>query len=194
MPVGCTATIIYEMYVKEKVKIPKDMAGLMLSSIISDTLYFTSPTTTEKDKNAANELSKIAKVDLNDYAINFLKASSSIKNLSVKELIFSDFKNYVINDKNYGIAVITTMDYEQIIGNINEYITKLNELCDLNYKAAILFITDILKKGSYVIYSDSGERLIKDAFDLKNIEEGIFLETIIYRKKKIIPAIMKVLD
>ena len=92
-PVGCTSTMIYEMFIQEKVNIPSDIAGLMLSAILSDTLLLTSPTTTEDDKNAAVKLADIAKVDMDKYGLEMIKAASSIEGMSVKDLIKSDFKN-----------------------------------------------------------------------------------------------------
>lgn len=193
-PVGCTGTIIYDRYLKEGVKIPKDMAGLMLSAIISDTLLFTSPTTTELDKKFAYELAKIAKVDLERYGMEMLKAASSIKGLSVNELIMQDFKSYSINDKIYGIAVITTMDFDEIEKNMDEYIIRLNEMSEISYESVLIFIVDILKEGSYILYNTNAEELVANAFDLQNIKEGIFVKNLMSRKKQIIPAIMKELE
>ena len=193
-PVGCTATIIYEQFIKERVKIPRDIAGLLVSAIISDTLLFSSPTTTKDDIESANALAKIAKVDLNEYGIEMLKEASSIKGLTIKELIYQDFKTYSVNDKNYGIAVITTMDFDEIEKDIAKYIDELNKMSSSGFKAVLIFITDILKKGSYILYNETSENLIKNAFNLPNVYEGIFIEGLMSRKKQILPAILKVLD
>lgn len=193
-PVGCTATIIYDCFIKEGIKIPNDIAGLLLSAIISDTLLFTSPTTTEIDKESAYALAKIAKVDVQKYGMEMLKAASSIKGLSITELIMQDFKSYSINDKIYGIAVITTMDFDEISKNMTEYIDKLNEMSMLQYESVIIFIVDILKEGSYVLYNTNSEDLVANAFNLSDIEEGIFVKDLMSRKKQIIPAIMKELE
>ena len=193
-PVGCTATIIYEQFIKERVKIPRDIAGLLVSAIISDTLLFSSPTTTKDDLESAKALAKIAKVDLNEYGIEMLKEASSIKGLTIKELIYQDFKTYSVNDKNYGIAVITTMDFDEIEKDMNKYIEELNEMSSSGFKAVLIFITDILKKGSYILYNETSENLIKSAFNLQNVYEGIFIEGLMSRKKQILPAILKVLD
>ena len=193
-PVGCTATIIYEQFIKERIKIPRDIAGLLLSAIISDTLLFSSPTTTKDDLESAKALAKIAKVDLNEYGIEMLKEASSIKGLTIKELIYQDFKTYSVNDKNYGIAVITTMDFDEIEKDMNKYIEELNEMSSSGFKAVLIFITDILKKGSYILYNEASGTLLKNAFNLQNVYEGIFIEGLISRKKQILPAILKVLD
>lgn len=193
-PVGCTATIIYDEYKKYRVEINKQMAGLLLSAIISDTLLFSSPTTTEIDINAAKELAIIANIDIDDFGTKLLKESSSIKGLSITELINQDFKSYSINDKTYGIAVITTMDFDDIKRDIDSYVDKLNEMSSVNYESVLIFIVDILKKGSYVIYNTNSKDLIANAFNLNNIYEGIFLQNILSRKSQILPALMKELE
>ena len=193
-PVGCTGTIIYDCYLSEDITIPKNMAGLLLSAIISDTLLFTSPTVTETDKKYARKLAKIAGVNLKDYGMQMLKAASSIKGLSVTELINQDFKSYLINDKQYGIAVITTMEFDEIAKDMDKYIEKLNEMSKGSYKSVFVFIVDILKQGSYILYNEDGEDLIANSFNIENIKEGVFIKDLMSRKKQIIPAIMKQLE
>ena len=193
-PVGSTSTMIYEMYKEQKVSIPKDMAGLMLSAILSDTLLLTSPTTTEDDKFAAVKLANIAKVDIDKYGLEMLKAASSIEGKSVEELIKTDFKSYVVGDKLLGISQIMTLDIEAIEKNVDEFIAKLNEMVSLNYSMVTIFITDIIKNGSYVLYNDAAAEIIKDSFGLKNIHQCIFLPKIVSRKKQIQPNIISILE
>ena len=193
-PVGCTSTMIYEMYKEGHVPIPKNMAGLMLSAILSDTLLLTSPTTTEDDKFAAVKLANIAKVDIDKYGMEMLKASSSIEGKSVEELIKTDFKSYVVGDKLLGISQIMTMDIEKIEENIDEYIAKLNEMVEAQYTIVTIFITDIIKNGSYVIYNDAAAGIIQDSFGLKSIHQCMFLPKIVSRKKQIQPNIISVLE
>ena len=193
-PVGCTATIIYEKFVKNKVPIPRNIAGLMLSAIISDTLLLTSPTTTEDDKFVAIKLAKLAKVDIDKYGLEMLKAASSIEGKSIPELIKTDFKSYVVGNKVLGISQIMTMDFDTIKENINEYIRILNEMVEASYSVVVIFITDILKNGSYVIYNDKSIDIIKDSFGLDDIYQGMFLPKIVSRKKQIQPNIISVLE
>ena len=193
-PVGCTSTMIYDMYKEEKVAIPKNMAGLMLSAILSDTLLLTSPTTTEDDRFAAVKLASIAKVDIDTYGIEMLKAASSIEGKTPEELIKTDFKSYVVGDKLLGISQIMTMDIETIEEHMDEYIAKLNEMVELNYSIVTIFITDIIKNGSYVLYNEKASEIIKDAFGLKNIHQCMFLPKIVSRKKQIQPNIISVLE
>ena len=193
-PVGCTSTMIYDMYKEEHVAIPKNMAGLMLSAILSDTLLLTSPTTTEDDRFAAVKLASIAKVDIDTYGIEMLKAASSIEGKSPEELIKTDFKSYVVGDKLLGISQIMTMDIDTIQKHMDEYIAKLNEMVELNYSIVTIFITDIIKNGSYVLYNEKASEIIKDAFGLKSIHQCMFLPKIVSRKKQIQPNIISVLE
>jgi len=194
MPVGCTATIIYDMYKEKEVEIPHDIAGLMLSAILSDTMIFKSPTTTEMDKNAAEALAKIAKVDIDKYGYEMFKAASSIKGISVNDLINQDFKAYSIGSTGLGISQVMTMDFEEIKVNIEEYIDKLDELKNNSYLAVVLFITDVYKNGSYVIYNREAEDIVRDAFDLSDIYEGVYIADLVSRKKQMLPALLEVIE
>lgn len=193
-PVGCTATMIYDMYLENKVTIPKNMAGLLLSAIISDTLLFTSPTTTLEDKQVANKLSKIVGVTPKKYGMEMLKAASSIKDKTVNEVIKGDFKSFAVNNVNFGIGQVITMDFKEIKENINDYVAKLNEMTETNFQYVFLFVNDILKNGSYVIYSDSAKDIVADGFGISNIHQGIFLPGIVSRKKQMLPSILNVLE
>lgn len=123
-----------------------------------------------------------------------LKAASSIKGLSVTEFINQDFKVYNINDKKYGIGVVTTMDFEEINQDINKYIAKMNEMASNLYESVLIFVTDVIKQGSYVLYDQKSKDLIQEAFKLNEIYEGIFIPGLISRKKQIIPVLMQKLS
>ena len=191
MPVGCTCTIIYNMFLEEKINIPKEIAGLMLSAILSDTLVFKSPTTTDEDVAAATKLARIAKVNIEDYGYKMFKAASGIKGISVSDLINQDFKSYNVGNHQIGISQVMTMDFEEIEANMDEYVNKLDELSS-NYLCVVLFITDVYKNGSYVLYNRKAEDLIADAFDLKEANEGIYINDLVSRKKQMLPALMEV--
>lgn len=194
MPVGCTATIIYKMFLEKNINIPSHIAGLLLSAILSDTLLFTSPSTTIDDKDAANDLSKISKTDIKEYGYKMMKASSTIKNLSINEQIYQDYKSYTVGNVHVGLSHLITMDFEEIYSNIDAYIERLDDITE-NYPGVnAIFITDIIKKGSYVIYNIKSESIIKDAFNLKEIHQGIFIPNIMSRKKQILPSIMEAID
>jgi manganese-dependent inorganic pyrophosphatase len=193
-PVGCTATIIYDEFRKERVEIPKDIAGMLVSAIISDTLVLTSPTTTDEDIKAAEKLAKIAGIDLKKFGKELFKESTSIKGLSIDELIKGDFKTYQINGGTYGIAVITTSDFDEIKDDIPKYVTKLNEMHKTSYDGVLMFILDIFKEGSYVLFDDDMKDVISSAFSINNLVEGYFIKGLISRKKQILPAIIKELE
>lgn len=193
MPVGCTCTILYNMFVQAKVTIPKHIAGLMLSAILSDTMVFKSPTTTEEDIFAASKLAKLAKVDIDDYGYQMFKAASSIKGITVNDLINQDFKSYSVGNHQIGISQVMTMDFNEIEEHISEYIEKLNEISN-SYLCVVLFITDIYKNGSYVIYNNSAEDIVKDAFDLEKIYEGVYIDNLVSRKKQMLPALLEVIE
>lgn len=194
MPVGCTCTIIYNMYLERKIEVPKNIAGLMLSAILSDTMIFKSPTTTESDKTAATELAKIAGVDIDDYGYKMFKAASSIEGISVNDLINQDMKSYSVGNYQFGISQVMTMDFNEIEKNIDEYINKLDEIKNDKYLCVVLFITDVYKNGSYVIYNRDAEGIVKDAFDLSKVFEGVYIDDLVSRKKQMLPALLEVIQ
>lgn len=195
MPVGSDNTVIYKLYKEHNISIPKEIAGLMLSGIISDTLLFVSPTTTELDKEAAKELAKIANVDLNKYGLDMLKAGTSLKGKTEEDILFGDFKVYDIGNKKIAVTQVSTFD----INDFNEQIEKYKELINKNainnnYDVFTFLITDILKNGSYIYYNDNAKEIIENAFDVENIEQGYYLDGCVSRKKQVIPKIMKALE
>ena len=195
MPVGSTNTIIYGMYQENNISIPQHIAGIMLSGIISDTLLLRSPTTTEMDKIAVNNLSKIANVDYEKYGMEMFKAGSSIKGKTLEEVLFTDFKVFKFGNIDAGVGQIFTTDYTGLKLDIDKMVEVLNQVSINNdYSIVVLFITDVMTNGSYMIYNDKAEDILKDSFDLETIREEVYLKDIISRKKQIIPAIIDVLE
>ncbi len=192
-PVGCTATMIYEMFMENKVSIPKNIAGILLSAILSDTLLLTGPTTTEEDRFSAVKLASLAKIDIDKYGLEMFKAASSISDMSEKEIILSDFKSYNVFDTTLGIGQVMSMDKDFIFNHLDNFVELLNEMSD-KYKIMALFVTDIIRQGSYVLYNKESEFIMKEAFGLDNIEEGIFIPKIVSRKKDFLPSILGVLE
>jgi manganese-dependent inorganic pyrophosphatase len=195
MPVGCTATIVFQLYKENNVLIPRQIAGLMLSAIISDTLLFRSPTTTQTDIDTAKKLAKIANVDMETYAIEMFKAGSSIKGKSMEELLFTDFKNFNEDDYKIGIGQINTLNIDDIKEREQELIDTLEKEGKNNgYNIIALFVTDIINEGSYIYYSAKSESILSKAFDIEDMQEGYYLPGVISRKKQIIPNILKIID
>ena len=191
MPVGSTNTIINLMYQENNIEIPKTIAGLMLAGILSDTLLLTSPTTTKIDKEDVEKLSTIAEIDYKEFGLKMLQAGSSLKGKTKEEILYEDFKNYPVGEEKIGLAQLSTTNPNEILDNKEEYINLLNNIAEgSNYYFVILFITDIIKKGSYIIYSNRAEPILRKAYKNDNLKQGSFLTGIISRKKQIVPRIM----
>jgi len=195
MAVGSTNTIIYRLFKERNIEIPKDIAGLMMSGIISDTLLCTSPTTTDLDKTTLKELSKIADIDYQKYGIEMLKAGASFKGKTKEEILYNDFKIFNLNNKKIGIGQIFTMSPNDFKKDINEYITLLNQISnEKEYNILGLFITDILTSGSYIIFNDAAKIIFENSFNIENLKQGDYIPGCISRKKQIIPNIIEELE
>lgn len=191
MPVGSTCTIIQILYKENNVEIPRDIAGMMLSGILSDTLILTSPTTTDYDRKAVKLLSEIAGVDYKEYGMEMLKAGSSLKGKTKEEVLYTDYKTYPVGDKKIGLGQITTLSVDDILNEKDEYIKLLNDTAEANgYHFIALFVTDIIKNGSYVLYSDRAEDVLRGAYKNNKLTEGTFLKGVVSRKKQVLPGIM----
>ena len=193
--VGSVNTIIYDLYKENNIKIPKEIAGLMASAIISDTLLLTSPTTTIRDTDALINLSKIAKIKYKKYGIELLKQGMTIKGLTNEDILHKDFKTYKVNDKMIGIGQILTADFESMNKKINSLVNYLDEVShNENIRVVTLFVTDIFENVSYCLYNRDAENIIKNSFDLKEIYEGVPLKDIVSRKIQIAPYIMDAIE
>ena len=192
MAVGSSNTIIYEMYKEQKVKPPRDIAGLMLSGIISDTLLFHSPTSTTLDEKAVNELSKIAKVDINKYAKGMFEAAASIKGKTIEELIYNDFKSFNISNRKIGIGQMTVIDYEKVLKDKDKYIFTLEKISrEHDYDIMAFCITDVINSNTYILYNEKAKTVFETIFDIDNIYQGYKLAGVVSRKKQIIPLLME---
>lgn len=182
MPVGCSCTVIYNMFRENNVEIPYEIAGLLLSAILSDTLIFKSPTTTEMDKLACEELAKIAKVDMESYGMEMFKAGTSLDEFSIEEIVNMDFKEFDMSGKRVGIGQVFTLDIDSIFAKKDEFLSYINST---EYDMLVLAITDIIKEGSYLIYK-AEDKLISEAFDV-DASQGVFAEEVVSRKKQLVP-------
>ncbi|MCI6932099.1 MAG: putative manganese-dependent inorganic diphosphatase [Tenericutes bacterium] len=195
MSVGSVNTIIYTLYKENNIEIPSDIAGVMLSGIISDTLLLASPTTTELDKQVAKDLANIAELDLYKYGKELLKSGVSNDGLTINEIVYKDFKSYVTGEVKFGIGQVFTTDFKEYSDRLNEYVDELNHIADNNdYKVACLFVTDILENNSYLLFNDGAKEYLNDAYELSDIKEGEKLMGVISRKKQMVPPIMGVLE
>ena len=195
MPLGCTQTILYLMFKENNVKISKKIAGLMMSGIISDTLLLSSPTTTDIDREALKDLAKIANIDYEKYGMDMFKAGSSMEGKSISEIIHGDFKNFTVDNQKVGIGQVSTMSTEEIMSKKDEFVSCLNEIAkDEDYSFIALFVTDILKNGSYILFNENSKDIVSGSFNVENIEEAHFFEGLVSRKKQIVPKVMNFMD
>ena len=191
MNVGSTNTIIFMLYTEAGIRVPKNIAGIMLSGIISDTLKFTSPTTTDLDKQAADILSKIANINIDEYALKMFKAGTKLDGKTIEEITLADMKIFPINNDKIAVSQVFTLNSEEILERKDEYIEVLNKLCETKgYCITILCLTDIINNGSYILYNTKSEEKVKEALELANIYEGVYIDGVLSRKKQIIPKIM----
>ena len=195
MTVGSTNTILYFMYDESNIEIPKDIAGIMLSGILSDTLCLQSPTTTLLDKKVVESLSKIAGVDYEKYAFEMFKAGTSLEGLTKEEVIKSDFKSFPVGDDKIAIGQVFTLDVDRIFEELDSYLEKLEEINKKEgYKFIVLAITDILKNGSYIIYTEDAKKVLENIYSLDDIKQTHFVDGLVSRKKQILPAILEELN
>ncbi|MBQ3511748.1 MAG: putative manganese-dependent inorganic diphosphatase [Bacilli bacterium] len=195
MAVGSTCTIVYTLFKEREIKIPKHIAGALLSGILSDTLILKSPTATTKDIAAVQELAILADVDYVDYGMSMLKAGTSLAGMSKEDVLYNDFKLYTVNEKTFAVGQFFTMNFEEIEKEIDQYIHVLDEVAEANnYKLVTLFVTDIINNGSYVIYNTKGQDIISLAYEKENIKQGQFIRNCVSRKKHVVPMIMDVLE
>lgn len=193
MTVGSTCTIVYKLFKENKIRIPENIAALLLSGIISDTLFLKSPTTTEEDKKVLNDLVKLTNINAEKLAIEMFKANDSVKSKTLKEIVYMDFKSYQIDKKIIAIGQVTTLNSKAILKQKSSYIKFLNkESLINNYDIMIFIVTDIFKNGSYILFNENAKNTLKLAFNDK-LEQGDFLENIMSRKKQILPTIINYL-
>ncbi len=191
MPVGCTCTIIYQLYKEANVTIPKDIAGIMLSAILSDTLLFKSPTTTEVDIEVGKELAKIASINIEEYGMKMFKAASTVSELSVYDIIHSDMKTFKYDDSNIAISQIMTLDFDDIHERVEDVITELNNMCEYGgLKIALLFVTDVIRNGSYLFYNEKCKDIMEEAYGIDEIYQGIYFDGVVSRKKQMLPPLL----
>lgn len=192
MIVGSTNTIVYHMYNEAGVEIPKDIAAIMLSGILSDTLILKSPTTTMQDRKVAESLAKIADLNIEEYGMEMLKAGSSLKGLSMEDIVFGDYKEFTVDGTSFGIGQVLTLDYDEILKEKDKYVEFLDKECKIrNFELIALFVTDIVNNGSYVVFSSKAGNIMSLAYNVENMEEGHYLDGVISRKKQMVPNIMQ---
>ncbi len=194
MSVGSTCTIVYTLYKERDIEIPKHIAGALLSGILSDTLILKSPTATNKDAEAVETLAKIAEVDYFEYGLNLLKSGTSLVGMSKEDVLYNDYKLFTVNDKNFAIGQFFTMNFDEIEKEIDEYVKVIDNVAEANnYALVALYVTDIIKNGSYVIFNTKGSGIMDVAYQT-SINQGYFIPGCVSRKKHVVPLIMEILE
>ena len=195
-PVGCTATIVYQMYQENGVKVPKTIAGLLCSAIISDTLMFRSPTCTPLDEASARQLAEIAEVDIEMLAQAMFRAGSNLKGKSAEEICFLAFKQFTVNDTVFGVGQVNSMSADEL-KEIKKKVVPHLEKARKNHSLNMIFfmLTNILTESSELICAgpEAREKLIS-AFDLRQEMEELHLKGVVSRKKQLVPALVEALQ
>lgn len=195
-PLGCTATIIYQMYLENEVPITKEIAGLLCSAILSDTLIYRSPTCTKTDREAAEALAEIAEIQVEEYAREMFAAGSNLQAKSPEEIFYQDFKKFVIGDISFGVGQITSMTQEELDAIKDKMIPYMKKaMADHGVPMLFFMLTNILQGSTELLYAGSGAKeLAQKAFRLPPETEQIILNNTVSRKKQIIPAMLQTIQ
>ena len=193
-PVGCTATILYRIYKENDVEITKQIAGLLCSAIISDTLMFRSPTCTSIDRAAAEQLAQIAEINIEEYAKEMFAAGSNLGNKTADEIFYQDFKRFTVGDLKFGVGQINSMNDEELLALKHKILPFMKQV-DAGVDAIFFMLTDIFNETTEMLfYGKRAKQMLEEAYllgaeDFK--EEGsCTLRNVVSRKKQVIPAIV----
>ena len=195
-PVGCTATIVYQMYQENRVQIPKNIAGLLMAAIISDTLMFRSPTCTSIDRSAAEKLSEICGVEIEEFAIDMFSAGSDMSSRTPKEIFNQDKKKFQVGDHGFMVSQINSMNAIELEEIKEKLIPYLEEKFDgLGVEMCYVMLTNIVKEDTELLcFGEKAREVILSAFQLPSDMEDIVLKGLVSRKKQLIPSIVTVLQ
>lgn len=195
-PVGCTATIVYQMYCENNIEIPQKIAGLLCAAIISDTLLFRSPTCTPLDQYAAEALAHIAGIECEAFAAEMFDAGSNLKSKTAEEIFYQDFKKFEQDEITFGVGQITSMTHNELTeakGKLFDYMKTVMEKQRL--KMLFFMLTDIMNESTELLcFGEGSEKLVEDAFRKKTEGGSVVLPKIVSRKKQLIPALFSALQ
>lgn len=191
-PLGCTATIIYQMYRESGVEVSKTIASLLCAAIISDTLMYRSPTCTVYDRQVAEELADIAGIRVEEFAREMFKAGSNLKDKEPREIFYQDYKTFSSNDISFGVGQINAMTEEELADIKKKLLPYLRETAESMKVNMILFmLTNIISESTELLYvGDNAEEMIQNAFGVPADVDSFHLEGVVSRKKQLIPALM----
>ncbi|MNO37070.1 Manganese-dependent inorganic pyrophosphatase [compost metagenome] len=194
-PVGCTATILNKLYKENGIAVPANIAGLMLSAIISDSLLFKSPTCTEQDVAAARELADIAGVNAEEYGLDMLKAGADLSDKTIEQLISLDAKEFEMGGSKVEIAQVNAVDVNDVLSRQVELESALNGIVDSKGLDLFLFVvTDILNNDSVGIALGKAADAVEAAYNVKLENNTAVLKGVVSRKSQIVPVLTDIFN
>jgi manganese-dependent inorganic pyrophosphatase len=189
-PVGCTATILNKLYKENGIAIRKEIAGLMISAIISDTLLFKSPTCTDEDVAAVRELAEIAGVDPETYGLDMLKAGADLSTKTINELVTLDAKEFQMGNAKVEIAQVNTVDTKEVFarqGELEEALSKI--IAEKSLDLFVFVVTDILNSDSVALALGQSTKAVEKAYNVQLVDNKAVLKGVVSRKKQIVPVL-----
>lgn len=191
-PVGCTSTILTKLFHENNVEIPAKLAGLMLSAIVSDTLLLKSPTTTDDDRKALEELAKIANIDVETYGLEMLKAGTDLSSKSELELVDGDAKSFDMGGKTIRIGQVNTVDLDDVFSRETALVKTMEEENQKNgYDMFLLLATNILSSDSRLLVVGEPKDIVEKAFNTELSDHNTAdLPGVVSRKKQVVPPLM----
>lgn len=195
-PVGCTATIIFQMYQERKLEISKNIAGILCAAILSDTLMFRSPTCTKYDQDAALQLAVIAEIDIESFANEMFMAGSDLKDKTAEEIFYQDFKKFKSGNISFGVAQITSVN-AGVLEELGEKVKPImaNAVSKTGVSMVFFMLTNIMSEITQLLcFGEGSARLVEDAFHARVSQGTCTLPGIISRKKQFIPAMIHVIQ
>lgn len=194
-PVGCTNTIILKLYKEHGIEIPKEIAGLMASAIVSDSLLFKSPTCTEEDVKAAKELAIMGEIDLAVYGLDLLKAGTNLADKTPEQLLNMDAKSFPMGAKNVRVAQVNTVAIEDVFNKQAAIeATMLKEMAENNFDLFILVVTNILDSDSVILALGNPITAVEEAFNVTLTDNKALLKGVVSRKKQVVPQLTEALS
>ncbi|MGQ9721846.1 MAG: manganese-dependent inorganic pyrophosphatase [Candidatus Jordarchaeum sp.] len=195
-PVGSTSTLVAEKYFDKGVKLDKKMAGIMLAAILSDTVVFKSPTSTNRDKKVADKLAKIVGVDPQKFGVEVKKAKASLEGKSAKDIIHSDFKDYTFGGKKVGVGQVEIVDINEAISRKREILKEMERMTTQEgYDMIFMMLTDIIEEGTeLLVVGDMDSSVTKKAFNAELKDNSVYIKGMMSRKKQVIPPLEKTIS
>ncbi len=191
-PVGCTCTVLNEMYKNSGIAIPKDIAGIMLAAILSDTVNYKSPTCTDADKAACDDLAAIAGVtDKDELFMEMLKAKSAVAGVPIKDLIFRDYKDFDMNGNKVGCGQLELAALDQVADMRDDLYKGLQEVKADGRHTVLLMLTDVVKEGTDLMFVSDDPGLVEGAFGSKLDGNSMWIDGMMSRKKQTVPVLQK---